>query len=152
MGGCGYVAMAKSVFKKGKWGWGTTFQSTLRVTNRSSDQRYRCLCVAIADTSPAGIGWLTEYISSARVTCTRHRYTDIKLAGKDLDVIGMLPNRGCGKDCMSRYVTSRVEYAFMYNWIVSKHCGLRQSILDLHRSSSDYRQENPFASYTVTSS
>ena len=152
MGGCGYVAMAKSVFKKGKWGWGTTFISTLRVTNRSSDQRYRCLCVAIADTSPAGIGWLTEYISSARVTCTRHRYTDIRLAGKDLDVIGMLPNRGCGKDCMSRYMTSRVEHAFMYNWIVSKHCCPGQSILDLHRSSSDSRQENPDASCTVRSS
>ena len=59
--------------------------------------------------------WLTEDISSAWAARTRHRYTDIRLAGKDLDVIGMLPNRGCGKDCMSRYVNSRVKHAFLYN-------------------------------------
>ena len=110
------------------------------------------MCVAIADTASSGMRWLTEDISSAWAARTRHRYTDIRLARRELDVSGILPNRDSGKDCMSRYVTSRVEHAFLYNWIVSKHCGPGQSILDLHGSSSDSRQENPDASYTVTSS
>ena len=37
MGGCGYVAMAKSGFAKMVWGWGTTFQSTPRIANRWCD-------------------------------------------------------------------------------------------------------------------
>ena len=37
MSGCGYVAMAKSGFEKGKWGWGTPFQSNTRIANRWCD-------------------------------------------------------------------------------------------------------------------
>ena len=73
------------------------------------------VCLAIAYTAPSGIVCLTEYISSTQVTCTIHRYTDLRPAGRDLGVIGVQPRRVGGEDCTSRYVTCRVELAFMYN-------------------------------------
>ena len=44
-----------------------------------------------------------------------HHEVEMKAAGRDLGVIGVQPRKGGGEDCTSRYVTSRVELAFMYN-------------------------------------